>query len=183
MAKDGFGEIIGLVALAGGAYVAWNWWSSQTAAAATPVTPVTPANPAVYVPPTAMQQMQAAAQSNSIIQGQGGQADAYQWATLWQGIGKSAIPNVNALFFPNGLPANAAAVTSAGGTASTGGLPLMTLAAFMSTINGAGISGLGQVNGKTLIPVPIIMGGRTTTVNVPRGTTPAMLQQVLRRGR
>lgn len=184
MAKDGFGDIIMIAAVGVGGYYLYNWFMGQSAAAVTPVAATTtPTNPAVYVPPTAIQQMQTEANSNSFIQAQGGQGDAYQWATLWTGIGKSSIGNVNALFFPNGLPANAAAVTQAGGTASSQGLPLMTLAQFMSTINGAGISGLGQVNGKTLIPVPVLIGGQPRNINIPRGTTPAMLQSMIRRGR
>ena len=59
--------------------------------------------------------MQAAAAANSIITAQGGQADAYQWATIWNQIGKTSISNVGFYFFPNGLPTNAAAVTQAGG--------------------------------------------------------------------
>jgi len=181
MAKDGFGDIIGIVLFGGAAWYAWNWFtSSTTATAATPATPVTPVNPAVYVPPTTLQQMQTAAAGNSIVVSQGGQADAYQWATLWNEIGKPTINNINGLFFPAGLPANAAAVTAAGGTLSTQGLPLMTLTAFLSTLSSAGISGLGQVQGVTLIPVPVVLGGVPTTVRVPRGTTPFMLQQMIR---
>lgn len=179
MAKSGFAEIITVALVGVAGYLGWNWYQSQTVPV-TPVTPATPANPAVYVPPTTTQQMQTAANANSFIQGQGGQGDAYQWSTIWNQIGKTAIPNVNALFFPNGLPSSASQVTQAGGTASSQGLPLMTLAQFMSTIQGAGISGLGQVNGKTLIPVPVLIGGQPRNINVPFGTTPASLQRMMR---
>ena len=132
MSQQGGPNIIVIALLGGAAYLAWNWYQAQVAqanaSAATnqPVTPTTPVG--VYTPPTTQEQMQAAAAANSIITAQGGQADAYQWATIWNQIGKTSISNVNSIFFPNGLPTNAAAVTQAGGTPSQQGLPLMSLA-------------------------------------------------------
>ena len=122
--------------------------------------------------------MQAAAAANSIVTAQGGQADAYQWATLWNSIGKPAINNVNTMFFPNGLPTNAAAVTQAGGTPSQQGLPLMSLATFLAALQAHGLSGVGQ-DGK-MITVPVILAGRKTAMRLPAGTTPAALQAMLR---
>ncbi len=180
--SGGIGNIITIGLLGGAAYLAWSWWQAQvmqaqaSAATAQPVVPATP--PGVYTPPTAQEQMQAAAAANSIVTAQGGQADAYQWATLWNSIGKPAINNVNGIFFPNGLPANAAAVTQAGGTPSQQGLPLMTLSTFLAALQAHGLSGLGQ-DGK-MISVPVILAGKPTTMQLPWGTTPAMLQSMIR---
>lgn len=190
MAKDPLEDLFLLAAVAGGAYLLWNWWGAQQVAPApatggggtAPGVPPTPDNPGAYTPPTLTVQMQDSANSNSIIQAQGGQADAYQWATLWTGIGQPSIANVNGIFFPQGLPANAAAVTAAGGTPSQGGLPLMSLATFMAALKSAGLwnglSGFGQA--PTLVPVPVLIGKNRTILNLPRGTTPAMLQAKLR---
>ena len=186
MAKgDPIGDILTLGIVAGGAYLIWNWWVGTAAAATAANNPSTPAptTPGSYTPPSLTQAMQAAANSNSIIQAQGGQADAYQWSTLWSGIGQTPISDVNTIFFPSGLPANAAAVTAAGGVASQQGLPLMSLATFLTALSGHGInttglSGLGQAR---LIPVPVVLPGKTkTTIQLPAGTTPAMLQAQLR---
>jgi hypothetical protein len=181
MAKEsGFGEVFTIVFLGGAAYLVWQWFQAQTiqgtAAAATAQPVVPPPTPGSYSPPTVAEQMQTAANANSIIQAQGGQGDAYQWSTIWNSIGQPAIPNVNAVFFPQGLPANAAAVTAAGGKPSQGGLPLMSLSTFLAAMASQGLSG---VNTK-LITVPVMLGPRRTTMQVPSDTTPAKLQQMLR---
>ena len=72
---------------------------------------------------------------------------------------------------------------AAGGVASQQGLPLMSLATFLTAlagqgINTTGLSGLGQAR---LIPIPVVLPGKTkTTIQLPAGTTPAMLQAQLR---
>ena len=181
MSQQGGPNIIVIALLGGAAYVAWNWYQAQVAqanaSAATnqPVTPTTPVG--VYTPPTTQEQMQAAAAANSIVTAQGGEADAYQWATIWNQIGKTSISNVNSIFFPNGLPTNAAAVTQAGGTPSQQGLPLMSLATFLAALQANNI-GLGQT-GK-MITVPVVLAGKPTTMQLPWGTTPAMLQSMIR---
>jgi hypothetical protein len=181
MAKDsGFGEVITIVFLGGAAYLVWQWYQAQTvqAAAATataqPVVP--PPTPGSYSPPTTAEQMQTAANANTIIQQQGGQGDAYQWETIWTGIGKPALPDVNAVFFPQGLPANAAAVTAAGGKPSSGGLPLMSLSTFLAAMASQGLSGVDT----KLISVPVMLGPQRTMINIPADTTPAKLQSMLR---
>lgn len=193
MAKESsFGEILTLALLGGAGYLAWKWWSAQTtpAPAAAPITtPAAPApTPGAYTPPTPQQLMQSAAGSNSIIQAQGGQADAYQWAELWKdappsGAGQSPV-DVGKIFFPNGMPAAGTVVTNA----SQQGLPLMTLSTFLSGLqaNGintgaTGVSGLGQA--PRLIPVPVVIGHNRTILNLPPGTTPADLQARLRQRR
>jgi hypothetical protein len=181
MSQQGGPNIIMIALMGGAAYLAWSWYQAQqqqasaSAATAQPAVPVTP--PGVYAPPTTQEQLQAAAASNAIVVAQGGEADAYQWSTLWNQIGKTAIPNVNAIFFPNGLPTNAAAVTESGGKASEQGLPLMPLATFLAALQANNI-GLGQT-GK-MIAVPVILAGKPTTMQLPWGTTPAMLQSMIR---
>lgn len=196
MAKDSsFGEILTLALLGGSGYLAWKWWSSQTtpAPATTPsTTPTTPATtPGAYVPPTIMQLMQTAANSNSIIQAQGGQADAYQWAELWKdpppnGAGQTPL-DVGPIFFKSGMPAPGVTVPNA----SQQNLPLLTLTLFLEGLKSAGINptnlglsgwfGLGQA--PRLIPVPVIIGRNRTILNLPAGTTPADLQARLRQRR
>lgn len=192
MAKEGgFGEIITLALVGGAAYIAWQWWSTQQSSAATQTattgTPTPPAPPAyVYTPPTASAQLVSAAQSNTVVQAQGGQADAYQWQTIYNeqpGLPSIANVNINSTFFPNGLPANQTSLAKTSGY-SQQGLPLMSAQTFISGLTAAGISGLsgfGQV--PRLIPVPIMLSpGKRTIVNLPAGTRPADLQRHLRTG-
>lgn len=193
------GDLFTVAVLGVGGYLIYNWWVTQAASAAaaaavtsttgattttatgtTAPTGTTPA-PGAYTPPTVQQQMQTLANSNSIIQAQGGQADAYQWATLWNEAGQSSTNiNINSIFFPNGLPAAGTTVPNA----SQQNLPLMTLATFLAGLKSAGInvpglSGLGQA-GPTLISVPIMLTrGVRSNMQVPIGTTPAQLQTQL----
>ena len=189
MAHDGgFGNIIILGGLAVGGYYLWQWWSAQqeqAAAAATVArsgssTPPTP--PAyVYTPPTILQQLQTEAATNTIIQAQGGQADAYQWATLYNSVTPTppTSPSVNNIFFPNGLPANP--TPNAPGM-SQSGLPLMTAQTFLQGLQAnninVGLSGLGQA--PKLISVPVMLAKQKRNIRVPAGTTPAQLQARLK---
>lgn len=175
MAKDGFEDILTLAIVAGGGYLLWNWWTSQpasTPAAETPAAPTNPAAGAAYVPPTLTQQMQTAANGNSFYVSQGNMLNANQWSALWTQIGQPAIDptTFDSIFFPQGQPPS--------GTAA----PLMTLATFMAALHQGGIwnglSGLGQA--PRLIPVPIVLAGRKTSMSIPAGTTPAQLQAILR---
>jgi hypothetical protein len=187
MAKEGmFGDLISLGLLAVGGYLLYNWWTTsqasaaaQTAATGTPAPPPPPAYQ--YTPPAASQQLQNAAASNDIVKAQGGQADAYQWATIYNGI--SGLPSIssvdiNATFFPNGLPATQ--TPNAPGM-SQGGLPLMSAQLFIQGLTAAGIKGLsGFGQAPRMIPVPVILTHTKRTINIPAGTTPAELQARLR---
>jgi hypothetical protein len=187
MAKDAFGDILMLGLIGGAAYIAWQWWNAQSVAAVSqptgpataPVTTPPVPTPGVYTPPSVTQQMQTAANANSIITAQGGQGDAYQWSTIWNQIGQSPITDINTIFFPSGLPTSAAQVTQAGGTASQQGLPLMPLSTFMAALSSQGISGVGGPNSR-LITVPIVLAHQKTSMRIPGNTTPAQLQAMLR---
>ncbi len=186
MAKDFLGNILSIGLLGGAAYLAWEWWTAQTVQAlAAPVisgssTSSTPPPAYVYTPPTLQQQMQTDANSNAFAVN--GQLDAYQWATLYNGTSPTPppIPNVNAIFFPNGLPATQ--TPNAPGMSSQG-LPLMSLATFLQGLqaNGinTGLSGLGQAPAK-MISVPIVIARQKTAMRIPANTTPAELQRRLR---
>ena len=107
----------------------------------TPVTTTSTTTTATTVPPslnTVAAQMQISANSNSFVQQQGGQADAYQWSTIWNGVGQTPLPDVNALFYPNGIVTG----TPNGPGLSSQGLPLMTLATFLATVQANGLSGM-----------------------------------------
>lgn len=176
MARDGFGEIIMLGGLGVAGYFIWQWWNTQhsqaAAQTATTGTPTPPAPPAyTYTPPTVTAQLESAGQSNSIVQAQKGQADAYQWATIYNGIaGLPSISgvNINSTFFPNGLPANQTALANTPNY-SQQGLPLMTAQVFLQGITAAGVTGLsGFAQAPRQIPVPAML-------------TPAEFQRRLRR--
>lgn len=149
---------------------------TPVASAVAPVTTTTPATTATPVAATttavpsaaagvvtsqtlaALQQaIQTAANSNSFIQAQSGQADAYQWDTLWNSAGGPAL-NVNAIFFPSGLNQGTA---NAPGMSSQG-LPLMTLSAFLNAVQSSGVSfgvaGLGFL-AVSRVPTWAIHGG------------------------
>ena len=190
MARDGFGEIILFGGLAVGGYYLWQWWSAQqtrTAAQTATTGTAAPLPPPAYAytAPTASAQLTTAAQTNTIVQAQKGQADAYQWATIYNGI--SGLPsisgvNINATFFPSGLPANQTALQNTPGY-SQQGLPLMSAQTFVAGMTAAGVtglSGLGQP-GPRMIPVPVMLTptGRMR-MNLPAETTPAELQRRLR---
>lgn len=187
MAQDAFGDIIILGGLAVGGYFLWQWWSSQTAPATTTPATTTPAAPAAppayqYTPPAASQQLIASAATNTIVEAQGGQADAYQWATIYNGI--SGLPsiasvNINATFFPSGLPNQSANANKPG--YSQNGLPLMTAQVFIQGITSAGVTGLSGLGQARLVPVPVMFTpGKRSTISLPAGTTPAQLQAKLR---
>ena len=189
MPKDGFGNIIVIGGLAVGGYFIWQWWQAQQVQAAAQTTatgsaaPPTPP-PYTYTAPTASAQLTTAGQSNAFVQKQQGQADAYQWATIYNGIAGlpsiSAV-NINSTFFPSGLPANQSALANTPGY-SQQGLPLMTPQVFIQGITAAGVtglSGLGQV--PRLIPVPVMLSPlHRGLMNLPAGTTPAELQRRIR---
>lgn len=143
MAKDALGEIFLLGGIVVGGYFIWQWFSGMAATSVTPVTTAAPPPPTPGVS-TITQQMQNAAANNSIIQGQGGQADAYQWATIWAQIGQPAIGDVNGIFFPNGVPANASSLANTAGN-SQSGLPLMSLSTFLTNLSATGVKGLSGV--------------------------------------
>lgn len=184
---DFFGDVIKLGLVGGLGYLAWQWWESQSvSAAAAPVVTGTPAvsPPAyVYTPPAASAQLATAAAANTIVQAQGGQADAYQWATIYNGI--SGLPsiasvNINSTFFPNGLPSNQTALENTAGY-SQQGLPLMTAATFLAGLQSAGVTGLsGLGQAPKYVSVPILIAKRKFTVTLPQGTTPAQFQAQLR---
>jgi hypothetical protein len=186
MAKEGMlGELITLGLLGVGGYLLYNWWTtSQASAAAQTAATGTPApTPPVYQysPPPASQQLQTAAASNSIVQAQGGQADAYQWATIYNGI--SGLPpissvDINATFFKNGqLPVQ---TPNAPGM-SQQGLPLLSAQLFIQGLTAAGIKGLsGFGQAPRMIPVPVMLTHTRTRMNLPASTTPAELQARLR---
>lgn len=146
MAKDALGDILLLGGLAVGGYFVWQWFSGMSATSATPVTTATPTPTPAPTPgvSTITQQMQNAAAANSIIQAQGGQGDAYQWATIWASIGQPALTNVNGIFFPNGVPANASSLANTAGN-SQQGLPLMSLSTFLTNLSATGVKGLSGV--------------------------------------
>jgi hypothetical protein len=189
MADSFLGKLIPIGLLGGAAYFAYQWWTAQNVqaagvAASGAATAVPP--PYTYVPPTASASLQAAGASNSIVKAQGGQADAYQWATIYNGI--SGLPsisgvNINSTFFPSGLPANQSGLANTSGY-SQQGLPLMSAATFIQGIGAAGVtglSGLGQDAGPRMVPVPIMLTPLSKTrMNLPAGTTPAELQRRLR---
>jgi hypothetical protein len=186
MAKEGmFGELITLGLLGVGGYLLYNWWTTsqvsaaaQTAATGTPA-PTPPAY--VYTPPAASQQLQTAAAQNTIIQAQGGQADAYQWATEYNsiaGLPSISSVNINNTFFPNGLPATK--TPNAPGM-SQQGLPLMSAQTFIQGLTAAGVTGLsGFGQAPRMIPVPVMLTHTRTRMNLPASTTPAELQARLR---
>lgn len=191
MAHSAFDDLftVGVLGIAG--YLLYNWWTTSaasaaaastvtsTGASATTSTGTTGAAPApgAYVPPSVQQQMQTLANSNSIIQAQGGQADAYQWATLWAQAGQPSINDVNTIFFPSGLP------TTPPPNASQQGLPLMSLATFLAGLKAGGVtvpglSGLGQA--PTLVAVPVMLSPTIRgKMKLPANTTPAQLQRML----
>ncbi len=182
------GDVVMLGLLGAGAWFIWNWWEAQVAtaqalpvAASSPTTTTTapaatgpapvvaPANPVAYTPPTVQQQMQTAANTNAFyIQGNG-LLDADQWSAIWTQIGQTPInpTTFGNLFFPNGRPADPSQN------------PTMTLATFLAALQTQGLSGVGGPGSK-LIPVPVVLAGKRTMVNLPAGTTPAQLQQMLR---
>lgn len=177
MPRDGFGEIIMIGGLGVAGYFIYQWWQTQQAsstaqkqATGTP-TPTPPAY--TYTPPTVTAQLESAGESNSIVQAQKGQADAYQWATIYNGIaGLPSISgvNINNTFFPNGLPANQTALANTPNY-SQQGLPLMTAQVFLQGITAAGVTGLsGFGQGPRQIPVPAML-------------TPSEFQRRLRRVR
>lgn len=182
MAKDAFGDIILFGGLAVGGYFLYQWWNGQAPVAA-PATPApAPAPPAYqYTPPPASTQLQTAAQDNSIIKAQGGLADAYQWATIYNGI--SGLPsianvNINSTFYPNGLPSPSNAGKSG---FSSQGLPLITAQVFIQGVTSAGVNGLSGLGQARMVRVPLMLTPlNRTTVSVPAGTTPFEFQQRLR---
>jgi len=188
MAKEGmFGNLVSIALIGGAGYLAWKWWESQQVSAAaqtqTTGTPAPPAPPAyVYTPPAASAQLQTAAQTNEIVKAQGGQADAYQWATIYNGIpGLPSIVGVsiNDTFFPTGLPAT---LTPNAPGMSQGGLPLMPASLCIQGVTSAGVKGLSGVGaaGPRVIPVPVVLTHQKRFLNLPPGTTPAELQARLR---
>lgn len=187
MAKDFMGDILGLALLGGAAYIAWEVWSTmqtQSAAATTTTGTTTPTTPAyVYTPPSASSQLQTAAASNSVVQKQGGQADAYQWAAIYNGIaGLPSISSVsiNNAFYPSGLPANQTALVNTPGYSSQG-LPLISAALFIQGITAAGVTGLsGFGQAPTLISIPVMLSKSKANIQIPPGTTRAQLQARLR---
>jgi hypothetical protein len=130
-----------------------------------PAAPVNTTSPANSGPPSPSQvlsnavtiqsQLQGSANNNAFFQQQGGEGDAYQWATLWNGIGQPAF-NVNQIFYPNGFTAQVGAPGM-----SQQGLPLISLATFLSNLQSAGIStgmsGVGSLRG--VIQLPSFSGG------------------------
>ena len=190
MAKDFLGNIIVLGGVAVGGYFIWQWWQAQQVqaaaapAAGAPGTPTSTAPAYTYTPPTVTAQLQTAGASNSIVHAQGGQADAYQWATIYNGI--SGLPsisavNINGTFFPSGLPANQTSLANTAGY-SQQGLPLLTAALFIQGLQAAGIKGLsGFGQGPKLIAVPVMLTPTSRhQMQIPAGTTRAELQRRLR---
>lgn len=102
--------------------------------------------------------MSSAASTNAFIQSTGGQADPYQWATLWNSAGQPAI-NVGSLF----TPAQLAVGTPNAPGMSTQGIPLMSLTQFLSTLQSAGIqpnSAYGLSGMGNIVTLPSFNGGR-----------------------
>lgn len=190
MAQDFFGDLIKLGLVGVGGYLIYQWWETQGASAAaapvvtgTPAAPVTP--PAyTYTPPTPIAQLQTAAQTNTIIQAQGGQGDAYQWATIYDaiaGLPSIAAVDINGTFFPSGLPSNQTALANTAGY-SQQGLPLMTPTTFLQGIQAAGVTGLSGLEQATkFVSVPIMIAKQKLTMSLPLGTTRAQLQAQLGR--
>jgi len=123
-----------------------------------PPASITVATPPSYTGPNVYSLLQASAQSNAFIKAQGGQADAYQWATLWNGAAQPPIPNVNAIFYPNGVNAG----TPNGPGLSSQGLPLLSLTAFLTALQSAGVQANGNwgVGLQGIIPLPSFNGGK-----------------------
>lgn len=161
MAKGMFGEILGLAVVGVAGYFGYEWLKGQGLFGA-----VAPAGSSggssgssgsssnTPPPPAAQQVLSAAAATNTIIQGQGGKADAYQWATLWNAAYPSApLPDINATFYPNGLPTVNLPAAAGGGTQVQ--LPLMSLSDWLSKIKAAGVSVPGLNGfGAYYIPIP-----------------------------
>jgi hypothetical protein len=189
--SDFLGELLTIGLVGVGGYLIYSAWStSSTSAAAAPAVTGAPAAPPTppaytYTPPTPLAQLQTAAQTNSIVMAQGGQADAYQWATIYDGIAglpSIASVNINGTFFPSGLPSNQTALANTPNY-SQQGLPLMTAAVFLQGIQAAGVtglSGLGQA-GPKYVSVPIMIAKQKFALTLPAGTTPAQFQAQLRR--
>lgn len=184
MAREGMGSLITLGVLGVGGYFLYEWLKSQCATSGTsiyggticgtlgwgaaaapvqaqtqPLPSNTPAPPPVAAVPTAMQVLTAAAATNTIIQGQQGKADAYQWATLWNAAYPSApLPDINATFYPNGLPTVNLPAAAGGGTQVQ--LPLMSLSDWLAKIKAAGVTvaGMSGLAGN-LIPAYLIHRG------------------------
>jgi hypothetical protein len=131
--------------------------SQSTSLPAVPVNTASPSGSGPVNTVSIQSQMQASANSNSIIQAQGGLADAYQWATVWNGIGQPSINDVNTIFYPNGLNV----MVGAAGM-SQQGLPLISLSQFLSSVQGSGIStgisGMGALRG--IIDLPSFGGNK-----------------------
>lgn len=193
MARDAFGNIILFGGLAVGGYFLYQWflttpWASgirtpPSQAQLPATTPPAPTAPAYqYTPASASQQLTDTAKSNGIIQAQGGQADAYQWATLYNGLtGVPSIANVNinSTFYPNGLGNQSANAGKPG--FSSQGLPLITAQVFIQGITSAGVTGLSGLGQVRTIPVPVMLTPTSRfRMNLPAGTTPAELQRRLR---
>ena len=144
---------------------------TNTPATSLPASAVTPVSVyASYVPPTTAPPissgggntvyalMSSAASTNAFIQSTGGQADPYQWATLWNSAGQPAI-NVGSLF----TPAQLAVGTPNAPGMSTQGIPLMSLTQFLSTLQSAGIqpnSAYGLSGMGNIVTLPSFNGGR-----------------------
>lgn len=128
--------------------------TAGTGLPATPVSTTSPANSGPSsVTPNAVDvktQLVRAASQNAFFQAQGGEGDAYQWATLWNGLGRPQF-DVNATFYPNGFTAQVGAAGM-----SQQGLPLISLTTFLSTLQSAGIatglSGMGALRGIIDLP-------------------------------
>lgn len=141
---------------------------TSTPATSLPASAVTPVS--VYASPTTAPPissgggntvyalMSSAASTNAFIQSTGGQADPYQWATLWNSAGQPAI-NVGSLF----TPAQLAVGTPNAPGMSTQGIPLMSLTQFLSTLQSAGIqpnSAYGLSGMGNIVTLPSFNGGR-----------------------
>jgi hypothetical protein len=134
------GDLIKYGLLAVGGYLLYQKFVAAAPAVVTPTGPAFPTPPqappapapGVYVPPSLAVQLDTAAAANSFYLSQGHKMNAWQWAFIWKNsLGKPDIPDLPAIFFPSGMPADQAQ------------FPLMSAADFVAALATKGISGLG----------------------------------------